>query len=149
MHFKAFAMFGAILLLTAGPSTVAWSFGSGSSQKPSFEEGRDLALEGKYEAAIGKLQRVVEDDSQNADAWNMLGFSYRNTGEFDLAWDAYERALAIDPAHKGAHEYVGEWYLMQGDIASAKRQLKKLEALCPSECEERSTLASKVAAASS
>jgi hypothetical protein len=30
----------------------------------------------------------------------------------DLAFKYYEQALAINPRHRGAHEYVGEAYLM-------------------------------------
>lgn len=129
----------------------AMSFGSsspGADAGPTFEEGRDLALDGKYQMAVDKLQMVLDGEPKNADAWNMLGFSYRNLGKMDEAWDAYEHALAIDPNHAGAHEYIGEWYLMQGDLASARAQLEKLGMLCPSGCIELDTLAEKIAKAS-
>ncbi len=132
-----------ILALTA-PGADAWSFSFGSSDDPTYEEGRDLALKGEYKDAVGMLENVLKEDEKNSDAWNMLGFSYRNLGQMDLAWDAYEKALTIDPNHKGAHEYLGEWYLMQGDLSSAKAQLAKLGALCPSGCQELETLAAKV-----
>lgn len=120
---------------------------SNSAKKASYDDGYEQAMDGQYSKAVETLKSVVSDDPDNADAWNMLGFSYRNMGDADNAWDAYERALAINPEHKGAHEYVGEWYLMQGDLASAKAQLQKLEALCPSGCEEYETLAASVEAA--
>ena len=126
----------------------AMSFGSNAPEStagPTYEEGRELALSGNFRMAIDKLQMVLDAEPKNADAWNMLGFSYRNEGKMDEAWDAYERALALDPNHKGAHEYLGEWYLMLGDLASAKAQQAKLEALCPSGCIELETLAKKVA----
>ncbi len=140
----------AVALMAMPMAGEAMSFGSNapeSSEGPTLEEGRDLALSGDYKGAIDKLQMVVDSEPNNADAWNMLGFSYRNDGQMDDAWDAYEQALAIDPGHKGAHEYIGEWYLMQGDLASAKAQVTKLQALCPSGCIELDTLTKKVASA--
>lgn len=123
----------------------AWAMGDSNNTpapaaKASYSDGYDKAMAGEYSAAIEILKDVVSDDAKNADAWNMLGYSYRNIGDTDNAWDAYERALAIAPDHKGAHEYLGEWYLMQGDKASAAAQLTKLKALCPSGCKEAETL---------
>lgn len=129
----------------------AMSFGSSSDDEalPTYEEARELAMSGDYDDAIDKLLLVVDAEPAHADAWNMLGFSYRNKGDLDAAWDAYEQALSIDPNHKGAHEYLGEWYLMQGDLASAKAQLAKLRTLCPSSCVELETLSGKIAEAGS
>lgn len=140
----------AALLLTA--PAVAHAVGSddgGASAEagPSYVDGYAAAMEGEYAEAVEILRAVVGERPQDADAWNMLGFSYRNLGESDLAWDAYERALTIDPSHKGAHEYIGEWYLMQGDMASAKAQLDKLATLCPEGCKERELLAEAIAQA--
>lgn len=123
------------------PATAsAMSFGGSDDAGELFEDGKEAAMDGDFDTAIDKLKDVVDEEPKNADAWNLLGYSYRNSGEMDLAWDAYERALAIDPEHKGAHAYLGEWYLKQGDLDSAKAQLAKLEMLCPSGCEEREAL---------
>lgn len=141
--------FAAIALAAFLPAT-ALAMGSSdnsssnTAKKASYDDGYEQAMDGQFSKAIETLKSVVSDDPDNADAWNMLGFSYRNIGDADNAWDAYERALAINPEHKGAHEYVGEWYLLQGDLASAQAQLAKLEALCPSGCDERDALAESI-----
>lgn len=100
-----------------------------------------------YRYAVFQLKDALRLDKNNPDTWNMLGFSYRMQGaeKFDLAWDAYERALTLDPNHIDANEYLGELYLMQGQIDLAKEQLAKLEALCPSGCKERDQLAKAIA----
>jgi tetratricopeptide (TPR) repeat protein len=74
-------------------------------------------------------------EPDNADARNLLGFSYRQGGRLDLALEQYKRALTIDPRHRGAHEYIGETYLKMGDRASAMRHLEALRKLCPMSCE--------------
>jgi Flp pilus assembly protein TadD len=115
--------------------------GASADAGPSYTDGYAAAMDGEYTKAVEILRDVIDATPEDADAWNMLGFSYRNLGKSDLAWDAYERALTLEPNHKGAHEYLGEWYLMQGDMASAKAQLDKLAAICPDGCRERTLLA--------
>jgi len=44
------------------------------------------------------------------DIQNYLGFAYRRAGEMKQAFEHYERALKLNPRHRGAHEYVGEAY---------------------------------------
>ena len=46
------------------------------------------------------------------------------------------RALALDPRHRGAHEYIGEAYLMTGDVANAEKHLTALRSICTLPCEE-------------
>ncbi len=62
--------------------------------------------------------------SQRRRRYNWLGYVYRKTGKLDPAFKAYKRALGLDPQHKGAHEYIGEAYLManQPDKAEAARE---------------------------
>ena len=63
----------------------------------------------------------------NANAWNMLGYSRRMTGNLDGAFEAYWKCLEIEPKHAGAHEYLGEGYLKAGKLAQAKGELAFLE----------------------
>ena len=98
-----------------------------------------------YRGAEYQLRSALDLTRSNPDVWNLLGFSYRKQGKLDQAWDAYERALTLDPDHIDANEYLGELYLMQGQVDLAQKQLDKLAALCPSGCKERDTLAKAIA----
>lgn len=89
-----------------------------------------------YAGALTLLQKVVQDEPRNADAWNWIGFSHRKLEQFDQSLAAYRKALAINPDHRGANEYLGELYLQTGDLAKAKEQLKKLDGLCFFGCKE-------------
>jgi Flp pilus assembly protein TadD len=116
------------------------------ARDPDYAAGR-RALESKqWEEAAQRFARVALRESGNADIHNLLGFSYRQTGKLDLALDHYRRALAIDPRHKGAHEYIGETYLKLGDVAAAERHLATLRNLCPLSCEQLKDLEREVAA---
>ena len=72
----------------------------------------------------------------HADLQNILGYSYRNLKQYDLAFKHYKRAIEIDPRHRGAHEYIGETYLMTGDPAGAERHLVELRKICLLPCDE-------------
>ena len=56
--------------------------------------------------------------------------------QFDQALDAYQKALAINPDHLGANEYLGELFLQIGELEKARERLKKLNDICTAGCEE-------------
>ena len=138
----------ALLFLTAAsahgaPNEDHWG------SPPSVDYGRaaELVASGRYDEALVILVDLADKSPGDADVFNLLGFSYRKTGDLSRARKHYERALRLDPDHLGALEYQGELFLMQGDAAGAKANLVRLEALCPSGCEEREELEEAIEAA--
>jgi len=51
-------------------------------------------------------------------------------GQDELAFKYYHRALALNPRHRGAHEYIGEADLMAGNLAGAQKHLEELRKIC-------------------
>ena len=97
------------------------------------------AIEAKdYKAAVGHLTKAVQDEPKNADAHNMLGYSYRKTNVFDKSMEHYQIALKLDSNHRSAHEYLGELYLDLNQPENAEKQLAALKRACPflGKCEE-------------
>ena len=94
----------------------------------------------KFAEAIPLLQRVVGRDPGDADAFNWLAYATRRNGDPAASIPIYQKALAIDPKHRGAHEYIGEAYLMLGNVAKAKEHLKRLDSLCFLPCSEYTDL---------
>ena len=86
----------------------------------------------------------MAENPKNADAHNLLGYSYRMVSKFDDSFTAYDKALALDPKHKGALEYSGMGYLKTNQKAKAEAQLAKLKVICAS-CIETANLAKAVA----
>ena len=113
---------------------------------PNFTEGRKAIDAKNWAAAIPLFQAVVAKDAQNADAFNWLGYAYRNQGDYEQSFAHYNKALAIDPKHRGAHEYIGEAYLKTGNLAKAEEHLKRLDSLCTFGCAEYTELKNKIAA---
>jgi Flp pilus assembly protein TadD len=127
------------------PLSAATAAGSSSRSRPPappvaqpdpYELGVKAVKAGDYARALTELQKAVQADPRNADAWNYIGFSHRNLKQFDRSLAAYRKALEIDPGHRGANEYLGELYLMTGQLDKAREQLAKLESLCPRGCPE-------------
>lgn len=104
-----------------------------------------LINEADYEAAIKGLYQAAAIVGPHPDILNYLGYSHRKLGKMAEAQDYYAQALAIDPDHKGANEYLGELYLEIGETEKAKRQLARLDRICAFGCAEREDLARLIA----
>jgi tetratricopeptide (TPR) repeat protein len=132
----------------------AWAAGGGDD--PNLRPGRgDPALEA-IQAAVGKsdwaqaraLARAsIEKDAANADYHNLYAYAIRMGAkpEMELVFKHYNEALRLDPKHRGAHEYLGEAYLMVGNLGKAKEQLRTLDNLCFFSCAEFTMLKKAIA----
>jgi len=100
-----------------------------------------------YAGALAELRDLAED-TQQADVYNLLGFTLRKTGDFKTSLTYYTKALELEPDHKAAREYLGELYVETGNMAKANEQLDVLARLCPSGCEEREDLQRAISAKS-
>ncbi len=95
----------------------------------------------KYDKSLKLLKKLTKREdlgTRRADIYNLLGFSYRklDNPELDKSFAAYMMALEIDSEHAGAHEYLGELYLMRDQKNQAMRMLSKLENLVGKNAEE-------------
>ncbi len=131
--------------LAAGSSSSSTS-SSGDRAAKRYAKAVKEIKKGDYDDAIKLLRKVVDKKPRNADAHNLLGFSYRKLEKFEPARKHYARALKLDPNHKGALEYLGELYLQTGNLKDAEALLTRLAAACPGGCEEREDLTVKIAA---
>jgi cytochrome c-type biogenesis protein CcmH/NrfG len=112
-----------------------------------FDIGADAIKSREWDRAASHLEIAVRAEPANADAQNLLAYAYRQQKKLDLAFKHYREALRLDPKHRGAHEYIGEAYLMRGDKVKAQEHLVALERLCGKGCEEYQDLARAIAAA--
>jgi Tfp pilus assembly protein PilF len=95
-----------------------------------------------------ELNAALREDPRNADIHNLLGYTARKSSTPNLpqAFEHYKTALKIDPQHRGAHEYIGEAYLMDNQPAEAQKHLAALEKICGNQsCEEYADLAKSLA----
>jgi Flp pilus assembly protein TadD len=114
---------------------------------PALEQARAAISKQDWTGAQGILREAVARNPQSADYHNLYAFSMRKgpNPSMDLVFRHYNEALRLDPKHRGAHEYIGEAYLMSGNIEKAKEHLAQLDQLCRFGCEEFSKLKKEVA----
>ena len=110
-----------------------------------YAAGKRAAESKDWAQAVRLFERAEKRNPDHADLQNNLGFSYRNLKQYDLAFKHYKRAIELDARHRGAHEYIGEAYLMTGDLASAEKHVAALKAICLLPCEELKDLERAVA----
>jgi hypothetical protein len=135
------------LVLTAALSGAALAAGDPPPPTPdpkepkSLQEARAAIERQDWRAAEGLLQVTLSREPQLAEAHNLYAYSIRKGPEprMDLVFRHYNEALRLRPDHRGAHEYLGEAYLMTGNIAKAKEHLAVLDRLCGS-CDEHALL---------
>jgi tetratricopeptide (TPR) repeat protein len=99
-----------------------------------------LINEGRYEDALGSLREAALVFGPHPDILTYEGFANRKLGNFKTAIGFYSAALALQPNHRGANEYLGEYYVEIGDMTRAKAQLAKLNTICKFGCEEAEEL---------
>ena len=132
MNYRILCLVLPLIMLFSSSSV--FSAGSDSDDSSSSADTLDVNyLNGKeqvanqdYQAAIRYLLKAVETDPENADVYNLLGYSHRNLEMNDKAFVYYEKALSLDPRHKGAHEYIGELYLKLKKPKKSKRKSRKV-----------------------
>lgn len=106
------------------------------SKDPNWVEGKRAIDALDWKRAVDLLSKAASTDPKNPDIQNWLGFAQRKQGNLDAAFAAYNEALKLNPNHRAAHEYIGEAYLLKGDVAKAEQHLAELKRLCsPIPCE--------------
>jgi tetratricopeptide (TPR) repeat protein len=140
-------------LFAIGLSQFAWSADTGSSAPApvvdtEMANARALIAKKDWAAALPVLESYTRAKPGSADGFNLLGYSLRNLKRYDESLVAYKQALKLDPAHRGAHEYIGVAYIQMGQLAKAKEHLDALDKLCTFSCEEYRDLKKALADAS-
>jgi tetratricopeptide (TPR) repeat protein len=133
----------AMSALTAMPAYAVDNMETGDG--PDLTSVRAKIAAKDYQAALTELRGLAEDNQQ-ADVYNLLGYTLRMTGDYETSLIYYTKALELQPDHKAAHEYLGELYLQTGKPDKANEQLASLKQLCPAGCEELEDLQEAIAA---
>jgi len=138
------------ILLASSPGAALASSGAPEpaqrAEDPGMAAARKAIDAKAWPEAVRLLTAELTRRGPSADLHNLLGYSERQQGHLDAAFGHYEQALRLDPRHRGAHEYVGEAYLMVGNLAKAEEHLAALDKLCRLSCEEYRDLKKSVAA---
>ena len=129
------------LVLAAGdPVTV-------DTKDPVLEKVTAATKRQDWAAAQSTLKDALAADPQNANYHNLYAYSIRKGAnpDMNLVFKHYNEALRLDSKHRGAHEYIGEAYLMVGNVAKAKEHLGQLDKICFFPCVEFTDLKKAIA----
>ena len=118
------------------------------TRDPVLDKVSDATQRQDWPAAAAVLKDAVAANPNNANYHNLYAYSIRKGAnpDMNLVFKHYNEALRIDPKHRGAHEYIGEAYLMVGNVAKAKEHLSTLDKLCFLPCSEYSDLKKAISA---
>ena len=134
-----------VLTLAAGTSAALAETNTPSadlSTDVNFISAKQAIAAKDWENAVYRLKYVKVDE---AEVFNLTGYANRKLGRMDEAFRNYKIALDKDPNHRGAHEYVGEAYLLVNNLSMAEQHLAALDRICGKTCEEYKDLAREIA----
>lgn len=125
----------------AGNPSMSWLIPDSNEGRVAYAYAVGLINTERWSEALVALDRARVSIGPHPDILNYLGFANRRLGQYDVAIAYYREALVLDRDHLGANEYLGELYLEMGRNEDARRQLARLDRLCPYGCAEREELA--------
>jgi tetratricopeptide (TPR) repeat protein len=107
-----------------------------AARDPDYAAAKVAMDKKNWTEAAKRFQQALLRAPDSADLHNYLGYTYRNLKQMDLAFKYYKRSIELNPRHRGAHEYIGEAYLMVDDLANAEKHLAALRNICLLPCDE-------------
>ena len=136
------------LAVSINPALAADTPSSPTRADPMMDQYHAAVDRQDWKGAAATMQAAIAKDPGNADYHSLYAYSLRKGGtpDMDVVFKEYNEALRLDPRHKGAHEYLGEAYLMVGNVAKAKDELSALDKLCFFGCGEYNELKAAIAA---
>ena len=109
-----------------------------------YNAGYWMARQGQYAEALSVFR--MAKDQNDPRILTGIGFTTRKLGNVDAAFAYYDRALARDPNMVLTRAYLGEAFIMKGDLASAEVQLGEIARRCGTSCEAYAQLSKSIAA---
>jgi Tfp pilus assembly protein PilF len=94
-------------------------------------EAEGLREDGKNDEAVALLRKAIEIDSDNAQAWSLLGGIYNEINS-DQAVSCYEKAIELNSKYYLAYRGLGNYYLKKKDYTLAEAYYSKAIDINPS-----------------
>ncbi len=71
-----------------------------------IDKGKFYFSSKKYEEAIKEFKNALSNDKDNAEVLYSLAVSYETNSDYDLAKEAYQKVLLIEPEHELARSHL-------------------------------------------
>jgi tetratricopeptide (TPR) repeat protein len=125
------------LSLTWGFSQSSPRSDARSSAKASYERGKRLLEEKRFQEAITEFRETLKFTPDAPLLHNLLGYCYQQLGQTEQAIAEFKRAIALKPDYKAAHSNLGGIYLLQGHPQDA---IPEFAAIVKSDAEDLQAL---------
>lgn len=96
-----------------------------------FEAGVNAIHQGQYDRADSIFTQIIEEDAENAGAYNNRAFARIRAGKIEPALDDARKALQIDPDKAKYHITAGEAFFIAGQMELATEAAEQAIALDP------------------
>ena len=93
--------------------------------------GDALQTMGRFAEALIPLGRAAKIAPENIHVWLSMGWCHKRTGNIDLAIEALEEALAVDPGEAIVHYNISCYLCLVGDKTRALYHLSEALAIDP------------------
>jgi type IV pilus assembly protein PilF len=121
-----------LVVLLASCSSQPQKQGQSQEQGPDLKEASKLNVQlavgyikrDELDIARGKLEKAIEQDDTNSDAYKTLGYLYSRLGMNKEASDAYEKAIGIKSNDPDLHNNYGAFLCKMGKLDEALKEFK-------------------------
>ncbi len=96
----------------------------GVTKEVTIQKSRLYQRLGKNEKAVAELQKYIDSNPNDAQAFGMLAEVYQNMGEKQKALDTYNKVLAVDPNNPYIHLSLADFYRSNGEKEKSIQELK-------------------------
>jgi serine/threonine protein kinase/Flp pilus assembly protein TadD len=96
---------------------------NGGDSQLETQAGTKLWQERKLDQAAVMFNKAVQSDSNNAEAWNGLGWVSFNSGNVEEAENSFRQVISLNPNHPAALNGLGQIYLSQKKYDQAEKYL--------------------------
>lgn len=125
VQIRTLLLVAALELGVAGCSTAPEQVGERNlrtAAEANVQLGVGYLQQGKYDLALAKLEKALEQDSSLPSAHNVIAVLYERLNQPDLVERHYRRALSLAPDDAGTHNNYGRFLCMQNRLREADKQ---------------------------
>ena len=94
------------------------------------DDERKLLATNRYNIAIEKYLKKIDEEKNNPELYFYLGFSYYNNGKLEKAYENWTKASELDPQNIFYYRFISNKYLLEGKYNEANKITSKAISIC-------------------
>lgn len=111
------------------------SYSSDEKAMEFYTKGQEAAREKNFKLAVRNYKKAVAIDNEFVFAWDNLGRTYRELGQYDKAIEAYLSSLKVDSLNRTSLMNIAVAYTYKKDLTSAQKYYEMFRSYYPEDPE--------------